>query len=429
MASALLTKTTVDKAAPKSERYELLDTKLSGFGVRITPSGAKTFFVSYRAGDGGRSAAKRRVTIAKFGTLTVEEARDAAQKLLSSVKLGADPATARAARRETVILRELSKRFLQAHVEAKRKAGTAAHYADVLNRIVVPKLGNVKVDMLTRADLAQLHSEWASTPFQANRMLAIVGSMYTFGARVGLVAEGFNPARGIERFPEHGRERYLSQEELERIGASIRLAETDGLPWETDVAAPGAKHLPKNVADRRTKISKHAAAALRLLIFTGARLREILHLRWSEVDLQRGLLLLSDSKTGRKPIILNAPAMEILDRLERIGEFVIAGEQPDQPRKDLKRPWAAVSRAAGLDGVRLHDLRHTFASYGATGGLGLPIIGKLLGHTNASTTQRYAHIGADPLRKASDAIGATIAHAMGEATIKPSADIVVLKKN
>jgi integrase len=150
------------------------------------------------------------------------------------------------------------------------------------------------------------------------------------------------------------------------------------------------------------------------LIFTGARLREILHLKWDQIDFERGLLLLPTSKTGKKTILLNAPALAILNNLPRAGEYVIAGTSLDKPRADIKKPWKAVSKRAGLTGVRIHDLRHTHASVGAGAGLGLPIIGKLLGHTQAVTTQRYAHLDNDPLRKASERIASYLASAMGE---------------
>jgi integrase len=166
--------------------------------------------------------------------------------------------------------------------------------------------------------------------------------------------------------------------------------------------------------NRITNIGSHAAAALRLLTFTGARLRQILDLRWDHVDLQRGLLFLPDSKTGKKTIVLGAPALAVLENLPRVGNFVIAGTDDGRPRADLQRPWALVSRAADLPGLRLHDLRHSFASVGAGSGFGLPIIGKLLGHSNSKTTERYAHLAADPLRQASDAISGSIAKAMGE---------------
>jgi integrase len=297
------------------------------------------------------------------------------------------------------------------HIEPKRKPGTTTFYRDILDRIVKPELGTTKADKVTRAALAKIHGKLRATPFQANRMLAVVGSMYAFGARIGAVPEGTNPARKIDKFAEHRRERFLTGAELEQLGAAIREAETKGIPWDIDEAKPTAKHLPK-AKNRKTKIGPFAAAALRLLLFTGCRLREILHLRWENVDLERGLLFLPDSKSGRKTVILNAPAMAVLTGLERIGSYVVPGDDPEKPRADLKRPWEVVSKRAGLDSVRIHDLRHTYASFGAGGGLGLPIIGKLLGHTQASTTQRYAHLDNDPLRRASEHIGGTIAAAL-----------------
>ena len=218
---------------------------------------------------------------------------------------------------------------------------------------------------------------------------------------------------GSRRTPSGGRERYLTTAELERLGEALRDAETIGIPWDVDESDPNAKHIPKS-GPQRTVLSPHAVAALRLLLLTGARAGEILNLRWSEIDFERGLLLLPDSKTGRKTIILNAPALAVLESIPRLGEFVIAGRGPaegqkERPRSDLKKPWAAICRHARLEGLRLHDLRHSFASVGAGAGLGLPIVGKLLGHTEASTTQRYAHLDNDPLRRASNTIGEEIA--------------------
>ena len=248
-------------------------------------------------------------------------------------------------------------------------------------------------------------------------MLAVLGSLYSFAGKQHILPLGFNPARGIEKYPEKGRERFLSTEELTRLGDAIREGETMGLPYTIDGTKPKAKHAPKE-PNRRTKIGPHAAAAIRLLILTGARLREILHLKWEQVDIERGMLLLADSKTGKKAIVLNAPALSVLANLPRIGAYVIAGQNAgtknERPRADLQRPWQAVAERARLDGVRIHDLRHTHASVAAGAGLGLPIIGKLLGHTQASTTQRYAHLDADPLRRASERIGLQLSKAMGE---------------
>jgi integrase len=234
--------------------------------------------------------------------------------------------------------------------------------------------------------------------------------MYAFAGRAGVVPEGTNPARGIDKFKESRRERFLTGEELERLGSAIREAETIGIPWTVDESRPRAKHVPK--AARITKINPSAAAALRLLLFTGCRLREILHLRWEYVDVQRGCLFLPDSKTGRKTVILNAPALAVLNGLERMSPYVVPGDDPCQPRHDLKRPWDAVTKRADLTGVRLHDLRHTYASFGAGSGLGLPVIGRLLGHTQAATTARYAHLDNDPLRRASETIASQISAAL-----------------
>jgi integrase len=234
--------------------------------------------------------------------------------------------------------------------------------------------------------------------------------MYAFAGRSGIVPQSANPARGIDKFQESCRERFLTGEELERLGRAIREAETAGTPWTVDETKPTAKHVPKE--KRSTRIAPSAAAALRLLLFTGCRLREILNLRWEHVDFERGCLFLPDSKTGRKTIILNAPALAVLNCLQQFGPYVVPGNDPEQPRHDLKRPWDAVTKRAGLIGVRLHDLRHTYASFGAGGGLGLPIIGRLLGHSHTATTARYAHLDNDPLRRASEHIGGRIAAAL-----------------
>jgi integrase len=379
---AKLTKRTADAAAPEAERYILWDSALKGFGLRIEPSGTKTFLVRYRAA--GR---KRFVAVGRLGQLTPEQARGLAQEMLADVRWGRDPADERRRERAALSVADLAARFLREHVGAKRKSSTAVHYRSLIDCYLLPKHGARRAHDFARADLARLHLSLQDRPYQANRLLAVIASMYSFGERHGIVPEGYNPAGRIERFREARRERFLSTEELGWLGEAFRQFENDGR-FGTGIAA------------------------LRLLLFTGARLREILHLRWEHVDFERGLLLLPDSKTGRKTITLNAPSLAVLQSLDRIGPFVIAGANPDIPRADLKKPWTAVTKAASLPGLRIHDLRHSFASIGAGAGLGLPIVGKLLGHTQAATTQRYAHLDADPIRRAADAIGVTIAAAL-----------------
>ena len=410
MARRRITKRVVDALKVKPAEYTEWDDSLPGFGVRVRPSGAMSYIVVYRAGS-GRGAPVRRYTIASVGKTTPEKARQRAQAVLGSVAHGRDPAGEKASERGMPTVAELADRFMAEHIEPKRRSGTVTFYRHILDRIVKPRLGAAKADKMSRAQIAKLHSQLQGTPFHANRMLAVVGSMYAFGARIGLVPEGVNPARKIIKYPEHRRERFLTTEELERLGAAIHEAETTGIPYEIDTSKLTAKHAPKE-ENRIAQISPFAAAAIRLLLFTGCRLREILHLKWEQVDFEHGLLFLPESKTGKKTVILNAPALEVLNGLDRVGSYVVPGDDPNKPRADLKRPWAAVTKRAGLDGVRLHDLRHTYASFGAGGGLGLPIIGKLLGHTQASTTQRYAHLDSDPLRRASEHIGGRIAAAL-----------------
>jgi integrase len=411
-----ISKRVIDSLKPQAKEFAVWDPKLPGFGVRVRPSGAMSYVVVYRAGA-GRGAPVRRFTIASVDKTTPEAARRRARAILGAVAHGQDPAGEKAAERGTLAISVLADRFMSEHVQQKRKPGTAAFYRHLLDKIIKPELGAIKADKLTRAQVARLHGRLKETPFQANRVLAVIGSMYTFASRVGIVAEAVNPARRIEQFKEYRRERFLTAQELMRLGAVIREAETKGIPWVADEA--------NSKANRLTKISPSAAAAIRLLLFTGCRLREILHLKWEQVDLERGLLFLADSKTGRKTVILNAPAIALLTELNRVGSYVVPGDNPEKPRADLKRPWQALSRRARLDGVRLHDLRHTYASFGAGGGFGLPIIGKLLGHTQASTTQRYAHLDTDPLRRASEAIGGRIAAALGGKRI---ASMVQLKQ-
>jgi integrase len=291
--------------------------------------------------------------------------------------LGDDPAAERSIARKAETLSDLLTSFMDDHIRAKRKARTAKLFRGYIDNHIEPALGTRKAPSLTRTDIERLHKAIGrKKPVTANRVLALIGAAYSYGLRTGHLPENLaNPANRVEKFREVSRERYLSEPELLRLGEAIRESETFGIPW---VKQSKSKHARKPV-NRVTNIGPHAAAALRLLIFTGARLREILDLCWDHVDLQRGLLFLPDSKTGKKTIILGAAALAVLENLTRVGTFVIAGSDNDKPRADLQRPWTLVSERANLAGLRLHDLRYSFASVGAGSGFGLPVIGRLLG--------------------------------------------------
>ncbi|WP_252926326.1 site-specific integrase [Aliihoeflea sp. 40Bstr573] len=446
---AMITKKAVETAPITGSSYFLWDAgdgAVKGFGCNITAQGKRTFVAQFRIGS-GRSAKSKRVTIGPFGTWTVDKARDRARSLIREGQTGVDrKADEDAARRAATAARaaeaqerrlardlridRLAARFLRDHVRIKRKASTDDFYRHIIVRYIFPTFKKRDAREIKRAEVARLHVSLADRPATANRVLSVLSAIYGYAESIDLLPENIRrPTYKVEKYAEQGKDRFLSVAELERLGAAIRQAETVGIAWEPNPTGK-TKHAPK-AENRVTRIDPDAAAALRLLIFTGARLREILNLEWAFVDLERGLLRLRDSKTGPKTIILNAPARAVLAGLHRRSKFVFPGESRDgsaQPRTDLKRPWKLVCKAAGLEGVRIHDLRHSFASVGAGEGHGLIIVGKLLGHTQASTTERYAHLDADPLRKASDAIATKIAQAMGEEAAQESAAIIPFRQ-
>jgi integrase len=409
---------TVSALKPGADPVTYYDATLTGFGLRIQPTGASSWIVEYRPGAGGRGVTKRRLVIGTPATLTPEQAREAAETLLAKVKLGADPAAERASTRRAETVSDILDAYIREHAKPHLKEASADLLGIYFDKHIKPVLGRKKSTSVTKADVARMHRSIGVTQrVTANRAIVALRAAYNYAIEHGNIPEATkNPATGIKPFDEKARERYLTDEELRRLGDAIREAETAGIPWEPDPTKK-IKHAPKP-ENRRTKIDQYAAAAIRLLLFTGCRLREILNLRWSEYDAGRCLLFLPDSKTGKKTVVLAAPAIAILESLPRIGVYVIAGEsagtKDETPRPDLNRPWRAVRKRAGIEDVHIHDLRHSFASVGVGAGLGLPIIGNLLGHTQASTTQRYAHVAADPARRAVDVIATLISNAMSE---------------
>lgn len=418
MPSAKLTAQRLRNLTPPSPGVvdELLDTLSRGLSLRVFPTGRASWTFRYRPKDGG---ARRRISLGEYPTVGIAEARRRADRVRGDVSGGGDPQGDRGARRKAPTLSELIDRYLAEEVAPKKKPRTIELYTHYLRGLVGPALGSKKAHEITPGAVDHLHRRLGiKTPVTANRAVVALSGVYAFAARRRLLADGTNPARGIEKFPERRRERYLSSDELGRLGEVLRAGETEvgkggGLAWPRPQDKVSSKHDRKQ-ENRKTQLSVHATAAIRLLLFTGCRLREILQLRWAEIDFERGLLLLPDSKTGPKTVVLNAPALQVLVAVPRIKdcEFVILGDDPKRPRADLHKPWDLIRYHAKLVGVRVHDLRHTHASIGAGAGIGLPIIGKLLGHKHTDTTARYAHLDADPLRRASDRIGGEIATAL-----------------
>jgi integrase len=422
MPLARLSKRTVDALQPQTRPYITFDKELAGFGIRVMPSGFKTWIVEYRPGEGGRRVSKRRLKIETANKTTAEAARSQAKEILARVRLGEDPAAARAARLVAPTVAEFARSFLEEVFSSRRfKPTTRRLYSGNLRRFVIPALGSLKVDAVVGPEIARLHNKIGKTaPTAANNTLVTLSSLYRYAGEIGVVKKGFNPVKdATSRHKTQKRERFLSAEEMKRLADTLDQVEQHGLSWKLslDLDEARAKHRAKPER-QKIQVSPFVIAAIRLLLFTGCRRSEILNLQWFEVDFEQAMLNLADSKTGKKFIMLNGPALAILSDLPRAGRYVIAGNDPDAPRPDITQQWHRIRALAGLDGAdgkapfRLHDFRHSFASVGVLAGMGLPIVGKLLGHSQAATTHRYSHLGIDPLRRAVNSIGDSISTAM-----------------
>ncbi|MER8913727.1 site-specific integrase [Mesorhizobium sp. M0761] len=395
----------MEGARPNKTTY-YFDDDLAGFGLYRTTGNTGTYFAEYRPVAGG---AKKRLKLGRVGTLKASEAREAARRAIANAALGKDLVKERSDERASCTVKKLVEDYIAGK---EMKASTRAFYKITLAKHIEPLLGATKAFALTRVDVQRAHSAMSKKArYSANRAMALLSASYVWGAKRAYVPEGTNPAAKIDRNREESRERYLTAEEMARLGDAMREAETIGIPHKLSAS----KHAPKE--KNRTVYGPHVTGAIRLLMLTGCRLREILNLRWAEYDERRGLLLLPDSKTGKKTVVLSAAAQAELDSLPRIGKYVIAGHsaatEHEAPRADLKKPWAAIAGRASLGDVHLHDLRHTFASVGAGDGMSLQIIGKLLGHADAATTQRYAHVDVNPTRAAANVIAGKISDAIG----------------
>jgi integrase len=381
-----LTKRLVDAAEARDAEYFTWDSEIPGFGLRVLPSGRKGYVVQYRAGR--RS---RRISLGPSTVLTCEQARSRAIAIIAAARTGEDPAAERDAGRKAITVKELAERFDKEHIAVRLKASTAGEYRRNLRRFILPALCQLTVTGITRADVAKFHHDMRHIPYQANRCLEVVSKMFSLAEMWGLRPDGTNPRKHIRKYPEEKRERFLSAAELRRIGEVLREMEAEGI------------ELPS------------AILAARLLILTGCRLNEIMTLKWTYVNLAERVLRLPDSKSGAKIVHLGQPAAELLRDAQRIdgNPWVITGTLPSRPLSDLQPFWQRVRARAGLKDVRIHDLRHTFASTAVASGQGLPMIGKLLGHTQVQTTARYAHLASESVKIAAESIAFDLARAIG----------------
>jgi integrase len=362
LAKGPITKRSVDAAKPRSADSYLWDDELVGFGLKVTPAGRKVYLVQYQLG--GRKGRTRRVTIGQHGNITPSFARNEAKRLLGEIAAGRDPADERDKTKADKSLAVVLEQFMAQHVRPKLRASTASEYQRTATLHILPRLGRRPISELTRQDIAKLHHELSDKPYQANRTLALLSKFFNWAEKHGLRPDGANPCRHVEKYREGRRERFLSQAEMSRLGDALREVEQDKScsPW--------------------------VVAAIRLLTLTGARRNEILTLRWEHVSEEHGCLMLPDSKTGRKAVRLSPPALALLQAIPRLegNPYVICGKKPGRHLVNIEKPWRRIRAAAKLDDVRLHDLRHSFASVAASGGQSLIVIGKLLGHSQPATT-------------------------------------------
>ena len=380
---AKLTVRSVTVVQPGAKDVILWDDQLAGFGLKVTPAGRRTYFLYYRTKDGQQ----RRPAIGTHPAVKPEAAREIAKRWLADVAQGRDPSQSRSQDRVAPTMKTLCERYLAEHAEVRKKASSIVNDRRLITSHILPALGAKKVAAVGRADIVALHHKMRNAPYDANRMLALASKMLSLAEMWGLRPDGSNPAKGVRRYRENKRERYLSAVELGRLWRVLDREDSEA------VASPNAVN------------------AIKLLILTGRRLGEVLSLEWSMIDLDKKTMRLPETKNGALLVSLSDTAVELLANIKRTGlheKYVILGHRTGRPLVNLQKPWRAIRATADLADVRIHDLRHSYASVAAGLGMSLPLIGKLLGHKEVATTARYAHLAQDPIRVAADAIGVAL---------------------
>ena len=375
------------------------DRDLPGFGVRVYASGTKMYVVQSRTK--GKSV---RVTVGRHGVITADEARRRAARIVNRIKAGEDPVAeplpARLAGGPTVA--DLALQYLEEHLKVRCKGSTVASIRALIDRHILPEFGRLPLRAVERERVATFHARLSGVPCTANRAVALLSRLYGMAASWEMVPDGINPCRGIGRHRERRRERFLTDTEFRRLGEVLDRGHADG------------------------GVSVHAVAAIRLLLLTGCRKSEILSLQWQDVDLEAGDLRLRDSKTGPRAVPLSPPAVRVLAGLPSLPDssWVIPGRKPGTHMTNLDGPWRIVRKRAGLDDVRIHDCRHSFASRALALGESLPVIAKLLGHSQIRTTARYAHLERDSVKasatRVADSIAGDFLHGGGAAAVSGS---------
>ena len=383
MIAEKLSKTVVERIKATNQDVVVWDNTLPGFGVRVKPSGVRSYIIQYRNRN---TSASRRLTIGQHGPLlTFDQAKKQARAMLADAMRGEDPVEIRNTARRAPSIADLAVDYLERHAVPKKRPKSVRDDRAMLDNIILPKLGPKKVDAIGRRDVEAIQVAMKDRPYQANRVLSLLSKMFNLAVEWKWRPD--NPTKSVERYQEQKRERWLSDEELRRLCA---------------------------VLDEHH--NKRAANAVRLQLLTGARLGEVLTSRKEDFDLHRGIWTKPSHQTKQKRtehLPLSAQALIlvtlIIETSDAGSPFLFPGNKPGQPLREIKKFWSAVMRKAGITNYRRHDNRHTYASHLVSSGLSLEIVGRLLGHTTTTTTKRYAHLADDPLRAAADRFGSKIA--------------------
>lgn len=431
-----LTKRIVDASHPREKRYHVWDSELRGFGLRVEPSGIKTFLAKYRAEGGGRRAPERRVTIGRYGTLTPEEARRQARKILGGAATGADPAAEIKTRRKEMRIFELVDLYEKegCFVQRGKRQGeamkplTKQYTLARLRHHVVPLLGHRRVSEVNAGDIERFFRdvETGKTARDdkvgprkrivvrggegaARKVFRDLSAVFSFARRSEIVGRNPCETAAVRRTDNH-KDRYLSLDEVKRFGAALDELEAEGM-------------------------NRKALDIMRLWMLTGCRREEIASLKWTEVDFDGGCLRFDDSKTGKSTRPVGAAAIALLKSIERIEDtdFVFPAVQGDGYFRGYKTPWKKVIERAQLPGVTPHTLRHTMGSTAISSGEAMAFTGAILGHVNLRSTAIYAHVQHSPARKAADRVSERIAAALAGLCDEidapaPDADEALLRK-
>ncbi|MEM9572718.1 MAG: site-specific integrase [Pseudomonadota bacterium] len=374
-----LTKRAIDSFKPRDRDFRVFDTEIPGFHVRVKPSGVKSFAIKYR-----NAGQQRNFTIGRYGPIAPEQARKHARSLIAKIDGGGDPSAMRTQAQKELTLGEFWRIYLERHAWPHKAPRSVVEDESLWRNHLSPRWSSRKLSSLRREELQRLHAKLSDRPSAANRLLCLVSKMFNLAIDWGFVSD--NPARGIKKYREAPRERFLTDKERARLASALTAERDEG-----------------------------AKVAIWLCVLTGARKSEILNARWEQFDLdsERPVWVIPASNTkqarvNRKPLSIRAVELLLEWRekcLDNAAGWLIPGRNPERRRSDLNRPWRRIRESAQLQNVRLHDLRHDFASHAVADGWSLEIIGRYLGHSSIQTTQRYAHLRDDPLHEMAERIG------------------------